>query len=386
MGKGRRFLRFWFFLFLASGTGCAGCGNCFDLGGGGDYGCNLDFCDGGDCISFGDYDGSSYVPYDAGPPPSDNLVIAQNIVNPAGIASDGTYVFYIDGETLYAALRSGVSPTTSVQVADGVRPVGGLALDDAYVYWASAAPVDDAGIDDDAGEDDAGDDAEADGGDDAGDDAGTLPTRGIFRVRKTGGAIEFLGDIDPLPGIALANGNLFLQARGDDAGVFGVLAIDGDAGFQPLGAISGNATTTRSIAPFGSGVAYLDPPDIDFADLVDGGSSTLVSNVDASMLVATSSAAYFVAPEGTGSVLQSTSADSGVAISFEVGDVSANGNYVYIANNSANAVLRFDTSDPAATLSIDYDGVPVRMLAADDSGVCWIEGPPIQTLFCANVP
>lgn len=397
MGKGRRLLRFWCLLFLASGTGCAGCGNCFEIGGGGDYGCNLDFCDGGDCISFGDYDGSSYVPNDAGPPPSDNLVIARNIVNPAGIVSDGTSVFYIDGDTLYSAPRF-VELATPDVIASGVRPAGGLAFDDAYIYWASATPVldadagdggDDSGVDasDDAGED-AGEDA-GDASDDAGDDAGVLPSRGIFRVLKTGGPIEFLGDLDPLPGIALANGNLFLQARGDDAGIFGELAIDGGTVFQPLGAISGNATTLHSIAPFGSGVAFLDQPDIDFVDLVDGGSKKLATGVDASVLVATSTVPYYVAPSGSASILQSTAADSGapgVALSFVVGDVSSFGQYVYIADNSTNAVLRFDTLDPSAVVAVDYDNITIRMLAADSSGVCWIEGLPTQTLFCADLP
>lgn len=396
MSKGRRFLRFWILLFLASGTGCAGCGNgCFDLGGGNE-GCNFDTCEGGECDWFGnsDYDASTPT-YDAAQNFPDTIAIAQNIANPAGIASDGTSVFYIDGETLYTAPRFTELATPDV-IAVGVRPVGGLALDDAYIYWASATPVVDAGVDDagddsgdDAGDDAGGDDAGDDGGDDAGDDAGALPSRGIFRVLKTGGPIEFLGDIDPLPGIALANGNLFLQARGDDAGVFGELAIDGGTVFQPLGAISGNATTVRSIAPFGPGVAFLDQPDIDFVDLADGGSSKLATNVNASVLVATSSVPYYVAPVDAGSTLQSIGPDSGspgVALSFQVGDVASSGQYVYIADNSTNGVFRLDTLDPSAILTVDYDNVPIRMLTADSSGVCWIEGLPTQTLFCADVP
>ncbi|MGH7281834.1 MAG: hypothetical protein ACRELY_09950, partial [Polyangiaceae bacterium] len=231
---GRRFLRFWIYLFLACGTGCAGCDNCCE----GNDGCNFGFdgdgggcssisigCDGGWCTNNDNYD-SSYPQSDGG----FHDVIRTGLVAPGGLATDGSELFYVDNGVLTQIENDGSSP---IILATGVDASGGLVSDGINVYWAGgwSGSADGGALD--AGSDaDAGDDAGVDAGDDA-SDAGSIPIAsnpGIYAVPVNGGDVAQISAGPTLPTLAVDDVNAYARVASDDAGMssLGAIALAGD--------------------------------------------------------------------------------------------------------------------------------------------------------------
>lgn len=386
MRVGRRFVRFWIYLFLACGTGCAGCGDCFDCGGGGcgnsGAGCNLDFGDSG-CFIFCGGDGSSSCAYgecDSGTFAAPALVTGLSA--PQGVVSDGIEVFYVDNGVLTQIDPDGNSPLV---LATGVDASGGLKTDGLRVFWSGGWSGNaDGGVD--AG--DAGDGV-GDAGDDAGSDAGSVAISsnpGIYAVLVNGGDVEQITSLPTLPTFDLNELNAYARVPLNDAGnsTIGAIALSGDGGFAPFANVSGNTENLHAFVLRSDDLVSLDGNDIVSVPLDGGGASLLASGAGSLGLYETTAGVVTVSSNAPYSDFDIVGADAGAKYLGAVGAVATFGNLVYFVYPIGLGIYAFDLSKPStpATKVAAVSGA-VLYLAADANDVYWMTAGPSGALYAA---
>jgi hypothetical protein len=441
MRTGRRFSFFWISIFTIAGSGCAGCGDCFGgndgcyfADNGGNSGCgNASFCDSETCngsyahgtaacgtetnecqlscspgyancndqIADGCETNTSTDPQHCGDcfspcagdcvrgacQPSNDIPIIDGLVSPAGLATDGVYVYYVDRGALTAF--NPVSGASSF-LAAGVLPNGGIITDGSYVYWGGQWL---GGFD--AGTTDAGDDSGDASDDDSGDDAsvaiGSISS-GIFRVNVNTGVVELVAPLVVYPGVALdlhGLGNVFArQQLAGDAGTSTLGFASPDSGaFTPLASLAGNSGNMHAIAPGAFDVAALDNSDIVSVALDGGGKSVVVADAGALSLIATTAGQLDVVQTDGSFTVQgiapgslSAGATPGIA-----GEVATSGTYAYVVNQTRGEIDQYSASElslvPIA-VATQISGT-VSFVAADRNYVYWIAGSGV---FQAPVP
>lgn len=375
MGTGRRFVSFWLLLVTACISGCCGCGACGEC----NDGCNfhLDFgCDGGECYVFG---GSDAGQADASSQP---LRLATGLAGPTALLADGAEVFYVDRGELVRLTTDGES---SFVLATGVGNVGNIATDGVDVFWVgtwSDEPTD--------GGSDRDPDADADTDTDADADSGSSRSPGIpgvFRVSVTGGDVERLAALDPLPTVETAGAFLLLRARTDDAGgsVLGMLDED-DGGFMALASLSGNTENLHAFALDSAGrVVVLDADGL--VRIADAGKSLLATGATGAALLETTSGVVVVTVgEGAYRVLPVFD-DGGLGSSVGSGtpavSVASEGARVFVAEASPTPAIHVYEPGQLSPRTIATNDGPAALLAADDRYVYWETG---GTIFRAPIP
>lgn len=369
MIKGRRFLRFWIYLFLASGTGCAGCGNCFDTH---SQACafNLTPSFGLGCDSDSGYCSSDT--YDASYRQSDGGfrdVIRTGLVAPGGLATDGVEVYYVDNGVLTRIENDGSAPAI---LATGVDASGGLVSDGVDVYWSGtwSGRVD-------GGLLDGGADAGAtDAGDDAGDDAGGAPLgiQGVFSVPVDGGDVVAIAALPVLPTLALDEQHAFVRAPSDDGGGSALIALplDTDAAPFSLATLSQNTGNIHAFALRTDDVAALDNGDIVSVLLDGGGKSTLEADAGSIALLPTDlgAASIVSAPPLVGLHVVGRPG-AGTMLAVDVAAIASRGSYVYVADASTGRVFRFDVTNLSTEAQVASwpIGETLAYLAAGDDYV-----------------
>ncbi|MEO8877501.1 MAG: hypothetical protein ABI461_18040 [Polyangiaceae bacterium] len=388
-------------MFLATGTGCAGCNDCFSCNfGGGNEGCNFSYsCDGGDCDWFGGDGGGSPCAFgrcDSGAiTPSAPLVVG--LKAPQGVVSDGVEIFYVDDGVLTQIDRDGSAPLV---LATGVDASGGLVTDGVHVFWSggwsgSSDGGSDAGDDADSATSDAGD-AEDDAGDagaDGGDDAGAptiIVNPGIYGVLVNGGDVEQIASLRTLPTFDLAGGTVYVRTALDDAGTsaIGTIALSGDGGFSALTTLSGNTENMHAFARRAYDIVALDENDLVSVLLDGGGKSVLELDAGSLGVLATSDAAVSVADapffmvQVLGQAVYSFSGFSGLL----PGAMSSYGNAIYIVDQRDGTIYRYDVARAGSSLTAEITtGDSIAYLAADSANVYWLTPGPNGALYSATI-
>lgn len=386
--KRRRFPWFWVYLFTACGSGCSGCCTCFGCDcpeepsqgcNSGNDGCNV--CENGSC-GYG-YDSGACASGRCGDAAVVPVTLTSGLVAPTALASDGTELFYVDQGELVRLDPNGLD---TLALASGVNNVGNIESDGLYVYWSgtwAGEGSDDGGVD--ASTRDAGDAGDADAPDATASDAGQPLIPGIFRVAVTGGEVERIAELDPLPTLASDGTRLFLRARADDAGAstLGALTLDADGGFVPFAGLAGNTENMHAFALDGEDVVALDGDGV-VSLAADGGRTRLAAGAPQSVLLSTSSGVVELTRTGSGATFALVALAHGTTATAagSFGAVSARGDRILVASPDSGLISVFSAHAlPAGPgVVVDFGAAPT-LLAQDDFAVYWIAGTPRPALF-----